>query len=64
MKAVAYLRVSKSDLHEENQLIAIEEYAASNDIKILEVFSDDISGAVDPFKRPGFMNMLKFIEEN
>ncbi len=64
MKAVAYLRVSRSDLNERNQLIAIEEYAASQNIDIAAVFTDDISGSVDPFKRSGFQDMLRFIDEN
>lgn len=64
MKAVAYLRVSRSDLNERNQLIAIEEYAASQNIDIAAVFTDDISGSVNPFERSGFQEMLRFIDEN
>ena len=64
MKAVAYLRVSRSDLDLRNQKIAIEEYALSNSIQVVEYFWDEISGKSDPVRRPGFISMLQFIQEN
>ena len=63
MKAVAYLRVSRSDLDLRNQKIAIEEYAALNKIEVVEYFWDEITGASDPRSRKGFQAMLQYIQE-
>ena len=63
MKAVAYLRVSRSDLDLRNQKIAIEEYAAIHKIDVVEYFWDEITGASDPRSRGGFASMLQYIQE-
>ncbi|HNK90294.1 MAG TPA: recombinase family protein [Chitinophagales bacterium] len=61
---VIYLRVSseeqeKSGLGLEAQLIACQDYCTNNNFNIQGIFTDIISGKIDPQKRKGFMEAIK-----
>jgi len=61
-EAYAYVRVSTSDEHVENQVLAIEAYAKQRGIRIVEFFEDvGVSGAVKPEERPGFRRLLEAV---
>ena len=66
-KAVIYARVSsaqqKTDGHGlESQEIRCREYAGYKDLKVVDVFRDDMSGSVS--SRPGMMAMLAFLKKH
>lgn len=64
-KAVGYARVSVRDEDVMNQVRAIEEYAGSNNIELVRVFTDTaVTGASDPFNRESFVEMYRFCVEN
>lgn len=65
-KAVAYMRVSKSEEEIENQRIALKEYAEKNNIDIVAEFEDeDVSGWKIPvLKRKGFQDLLNYLQNN
>ena len=62
-KAVAYIRVSREDENPENQLFAIQEWAREH-YEVVPFMDYAISGAVDPFQRPGFRMMLNYMKTN
>lgn len=62
-QAVSYIRVSREDENPANQLHAIVEWSKQHGYQIVGVFQDvAVSGAVDPFQRPGFRAMLEFMK--
>lgn len=62
-QAVAYIRVSREDENPANQIHAIMQWARENGYQVVGVFQDvAVSGAVDPFQRPGFKTMLEFMK--
>jgi site-specific DNA recombinase len=69
-KAVAYLRVSSSAQAGEDrdgfkrQRAAIEDYAKTNNVEILDWYEDDISGTTSPLERPHFSAMVARLLEN
>lgn len=64
MRCVVYSRVSTVEQNPESQLQVILDYCRSKGFDIIEVFEENVSGRVDPFKRPIFLKMIKFVEEN
>jgi len=56
--AYGYIRVSRPDLNEENQKLAIKQWAKLHGYIIDEWFADTISGAIDPTLRPGFRHLM------
>ncbi len=64
MKAVIYSRVSTEDQNPRSQLQVIRDYAERKGYEVVKIFEENISGAVDPFERPVFKEVLSFIREN
>ena len=63
-EAYAYVRVSLSEEHPENQEVAIKEWAKLNGYAVLDWFRDiGISGAIPPWERPDFRRLLKAVKE-
>jgi putative DNA-invertase from lambdoid prophage Rac len=63
--AIAYLRVSTDEQTVQNQKLALERWAESNDFHILDFFADEaVSGRVPAVQRPSFQKMLQFVGEN
>ncbi|NPA70007.1 MAG: recombinase family protein [Crenarchaeota archaeon] len=63
--AVAYVRVSQPDENEQNQILAIEDFARSRNIRIVRYFIDKgVSGTVPPRKRPAYSQMIQYCKEN
>ncbi len=59
-EAYAYIRVSLSEEHPENQRLAIERWARENSYVVVEWFEDiGVSGAIPPRERPGFRRLLE-----
>ncbi len=63
-RAVAYIRVSREDENPENQLFAIMKWAREHGYEVVPFMDYAVSGAVDPFQRPGFKMMLQYMKEN
>ena len=63
-KAVAYIRVSREDENPENQLFTIQRWAKEHRYDVVPFMDYAISGAVDPFERPGFKMMLNYMKTN
>ena len=65
--AVFYLRVSTDEqvkgMSLENQLLACQQWAASNGIAVREIFRDEGVSAKS-LNRPQMQQMLSYIEEN
>jgi len=57
MKVAIYVRVSTSDQHPENQLIALEEYCKLRDWEITEEYTDKISGMKE--SRPSLDKLMQ-----
>ena len=65
MKCYAYVRVSTKEQDEEVQKRAIEEFAKSKGIEIVEWFIDKgVSGAVPAAQRPAFKEMLNKLQSS
>ena len=62
-KAVGYIRVSREDENPSNQLHAIMEWSAKNGYEVIPFTDYAVSGAVDPFQRPGFRMMLDYMKQ-
>ncbi|RUM30187.1 MAG: recombinase family protein [Aquifex sp.] len=61
--AVAYLRVSTEEQDIENQRNYLMRWANERNIEIVAWYEDEaVSGAVDPFVRPGFRALISDIE--
>jgi len=59
-EAYAYVRVSLSEEHPENQEVAIREWARLNGYNVIGWFKDiGVSGAVPPWEREGFKRLLE-----
>ncbi len=62
-EAYAYVRVSLTEEHPENQRIAIEQWARLHGYRVVGWFEDiGVSGAVAPWNRPGFGKLLEAVE--
>jgi DNA invertase Pin-like site-specific DNA recombinase len=57
MKTAIYIRVSRQDLHPENQLIELKKFCDEKQYEIYEVYEDRISGIKE--SRPALGKMLK-----
>ncbi len=64
MKTVVYSRVSTDEQDPESQLQDILDYASNKGYEIIDIFEENISGSVNPFERPVFKKVLKFIANN
>ena len=66
MKAVIYSRVSSTTDRQntERQIADLNKYAISNNIEVVEVFSEKISGAKKNSERATLLNALDFAKEN
>ena len=63
--AYAYVRVSVSSENPRNQEIAILRWAHENGFRIIGWFIDHgVSGAVPPWKRPGYRRLVETVKEN
>jgi len=59
-EAYAYIRVSLRDEHPENQRLAILSWAEANGYQVIKWFEDvGVSGAVPPWERKGFKQLLE-----
>ncbi len=64
MLAFAYARVSTEEQDLETQVRAVEEWARSNNVTIVEWFVDHgVSGAVPLNERPGFRKLLERLQQ-
>lgn len=63
-KAVCYIRVSREDENPENQLFAIQKWAEEHGYEIVPFMDYAVSGAVDPFQRPGFRMMVSYMKSD
>lgn len=61
--AFAYLRVATSSQRFDVQRALIGAFAAANNLEIVRAFEDRVSGAKPIDARPGFLAMLKAIDE-
>jgi len=64
MRCVIYTRVSTEEQNPKSQLEDVLKYANEHKYKVIKVFEENISGSIDPFKRPVFVKMLEFIKYN
>jgi len=65
MKVVAYIRVSTREQDENVQRHAIEEFAKSRNIEIVQWFIDKGESGAKPFRnRPAAQKLLEFIDNN
>jgi len=65
MEAYGYIRVSLKEEHPENQRIAIEKWASEHGYRVIEWFEDiGVSGAIPPWDRQGFKQLLERVKEN
>ncbi len=61
--AFAYLRVSTEEQTVQNQKLALEKWAQSNNYQILDFFEDSaVSGKVPATQRGGFQDMLELVK--
>jgi len=59
MRLIGYIRVSQEDEHPENQKHAILEYCAKQGYRLIDIKEDiGVSGAISPFNRKGFKEVL------
>ncbi|HIQ13124.1 MAG TPA: recombinase family protein [Thermoprotei archaeon] len=63
MKAVVYSRVSTEEQDPDSQLQDILDYATNKGYNIDEVFEENISGSTNPFDRPIFKELLRYISK-
>lgn len=64
---IIYVRVSsEKQIKEwnwlESQKVVCQKWANENNVKVIKVFEDGMSGSTE--NRPGFINMIKFIDRN
>lgn len=65
IQAYAYIRVSIDEENPENQRIAIQEWVKAHNYEIVKWFEDvGISGAIPPWGRPRFKEMLQELSKN
>ena len=64
MDAVAYLRVSRQTQETERQEKNLIQYAKDNEIEIVKVFQEKITGVSKASERQEYSAMLNYIEEN
>ena len=64
MRAVVYSRVSTEEQDPKGQLTVILDYCKRKGYEVVKVFEENISGAVNPFDRPVFKQMLEYIKSN
>ena len=63
MNAVAYVRVSTDEQDPENQRLHLEKFAKERGLNIVKWYVDaGVSGAVTPWERPAFSNLVKDLE--
>ncbi len=62
-KAVIYTRVSTRKQEDDRQVSDLKQYAAKNDIEVVKVFRQQISGSKPIQKRKAGKAFLRFIEE-
>ena len=61
--AVAYLRVSTEEQDVANQKLFLEKWASERGLTIVAWYVDEaVSGAMDPFERPGFRKLINDVE--
>jgi len=61
MNVAIYIRVSREDLHTENQLIQLNEYVKEKNYTVTETYEDHISGKTE--SRPALDRLLKDVKE-
>ena len=60
---MAYLRVSTEEQDVANQRVYLERWASERGLAIVAWYVDEaVSGAVDPFERPGFSALIRDVE--
>ena len=64
MKAIIYGRVSSDQQKHDRQISELQEYARKNEIEVLEIFTDTMSGKHQVKKRPGTRSMFEYIGAN
>ena len=64
MRAVVYTRVSTEEQNPRSQLQVVLDYCRQRGYEVLERFEENVSGSVDPFQRPVFREMLRYVREN
>jgi len=62
--AVSYLRISTEKQEIEVQKKAIEEFAKQRMFDVVYFVDEAVSGSIKAFERPGFRQMLLFLENN
>ena len=63
-EAYAYVRVSLREEDPENQRLAIRAWASANGYSVARFFEDvGVSGAVPPWQRPGFRELLEAVKQ-
>ncbi|MDR0205897.1 MAG: recombinase family protein [Bacteroidales bacterium] len=61
IQMVGYCRVSTATQSTERQVAELEEYAKRNNVKLLRVFAELISGAVKNENRPELFAMVQYV---
>jgi len=61
IQMVGYYRVSTATQSTERQVAELEEYAKRNNVKLLRVFAEQISGAVKNENRPELSAMVNYV---
>ena len=64
MRCVVYIRVSTEEQNPKGQLQVVLDYCRQKGYEVLERFEENISGGVDPFRRPRFREMLDYVRAN
>ena len=62
LRAVIYTRVSTEEQNPRGQLEVVRQFCAERGYTVIAEFSDEASGSIDPFQRPGFQQLLRFLE--
>lgn len=63
-KGIIYCRVSTSRQNNERQLPILEEYASNNNIQIIKIFEEKISGAINTDERVEMAALMEYIDNN
>ncbi len=61
IQMVGYCRVSTATQNTERQVAELEEYAKRNNVKLMRVFAEQISGAVKNENRPELSAMVNYV---
>jgi len=64
MNGILFVRVSSVSQDYERQISELTNYAVSQNIKVVKVFANKISGAKKNEERPEIIEMINFIKEN